>query len=205
MYADRAAADSVDSAAAVERVHLSAQVATVGREQKDPVLLVAASRLLALAAPTPTPMTAEMTGGQPDAAGPAPAKVEHTPQALLAEARALAAGNTNTLALIDETERTNLRGAGGGPKFHRQLLGRGAHAKFRADFREKELARVTIVGSRTANLDLVILDDKNNVVCESRSTYDFETCSWTPQRNAYFYLVVENRGNWTNLFSIYTN
>jgi len=199
------AAAKADTAAAVHRVYLSAQLAAEAREQHDPVLMVAALRLLERAGGTSVPMTPEITGGEPDASGPSPAKIEHTPEPLRAEARALASGNAKVLAIIDEPLPRGLRGAGGGPKFHRQIIARGAHAKFKADFRGQEPAEVTIVGSHTADLNLIILDEHNNIVCQGVTPYDFEFCRWLPPQNASFWLVVENRGNWTNQFSIYTN
>lgn len=205
------AADSQTQAAVsadLQNIYLAAELAAKGRERKDPVLLIAAARLLDGIESSPSAMKAEVSGGSADAAGAPPAR-ELTADSLREEARALAPGD-QTIAILAQppvggSGGSDFRGAGGGPKFHRQTVGRGARATFRADFRGQEIAEVVVVGSQTADLDLVVLDEKRAVVCVSRNPTDYERCRWTPPKNGQYFMVVENRGSWTNLFSIYTN
>src|SRR5262245_4161252 len=71
----------------VESVYLAAKLAETGRQQKEPLYLIAAARLLANAGPgQEAPMAPQISGGQPDAPN-APAQAQpDTPQSLLAEA-----------------------------------------------------------------------------------------------------------------------
>lgn len=201
--------------AAVERIYLSAQLASAGHGQRDPILLVASARLLAWGHPYARLMSPEISGGAADAAK-APAQVEHTPQTQLTEAHALAGTDTAMLGVIEasrlwideEIERVGT----GGPYVHKQTLQRGARAKFRLKFFGHEPARVAVVGSLaradfllTTKINLVVLDEKGTVVCESRNWEDFEFCQWKPQQDTYYSLMVENNGKWANQFAIYTN
>jgi len=201
--------------AAVERVFLAAQLADVGREQRDPLPLIAAARLLAWASPSPEALSPELVGGEPDRSGVrigrpyGPPVTEHTPLALLMAARALAGNDQQLLGVIDASRLKNeemikLTG-NGGPSAYKLQLRRGAKATFRIDFRGRENARAAIVGTTGADLDLIVLDQKNAVVCESRGWADNELCKWEPAANATFSIVVENRGEWANEFTIYTN
>ena len=193
----------------LQNIYLAAELAAIGRERKDPVLLIAAARLLDGIASTPLQTSVEVKGGEPDTAAPPP-QHELTADALRSEAVNLANGDSTIIALAQPPVGgwggdAPAAETAGGPKSHRQLLARGARATFRADYRGGRPAEAVIVGSQTANLDLVVLNEKKKVVCESRGPTDYERCRWTPPKNGQYFLVVENRGSWTNLFSIYTN
>lgn len=199
----QAAAASSGEIDGMEKVLLSAKLADMGRVQRDPLLLLAAARILSSVDATSATLSAEITGASDTSASPLAAP---TAKSLYDEARAMAAGDANLTALIERSQSDiSSRGAGGGPKVHQQRIARGARATFRADFRGREPAQVVIVGSHTANLDLVILDANNRVVCVSRTPYDYEVCRWYPPANASFWLAVENRGDQSSVFSIYTN
>jgi hypothetical protein len=53
--------------AAVERFYASAQLAYVGHEQREPLYLVTAAKLLAWSHPYIDAMSPEISGGEPDA------------------------------------------------------------------------------------------------------------------------------------------
>jgi hypothetical protein len=202
--------------AAIERIYISAQLAEIGHEQRDPIHLIAAARLLAWGHPYPTPVSMEIRGGEAGETN-APAHIEHTPQALLAEARALV-GTDPPMSQVIELNRQWVNDqiemvASGGPNVHRQELQRGAHGKFRIGFYGRQPARVAVVGSHTRSrhflttrkTDLIVRDENDKVVCESRSWRDFEYCEWMPTRDANFSITVENNGPWANLVTIYWN
>lgn len=205
----RAEGDTIESQTitGVDRVYLSAQMAAIGRQQQDPILLLGAAHLLAGVNSVEVSFQPQISGGEANPAIEAPRSFEHSVAALTTEARILANGDTNVLAIANAPPAvvSGLRGAGGGPKLHRQMIARGAVATFRADFRGGEVAEVTIIGSHTADLNLKVRDERGTVICASASPNDFEFCRWLPIKNASYYLAVENKGTWSNLFSIYTN
>jgi hypothetical protein len=121
------------------------------------------------------------------------------------------------LALVEAT-RLNVdqqiqTSGNGGPRAHRQALQRGARAKYRIKFKGRQPARIAAVGSlaqaahhvRAKNIDLVVLDGTNRVMCESRNWVDFEYCQWEPSHDADFWIVVENNGQWSNAYTLVTN
>lgn len=202
---------------AVERTYLSAQLAYLGCDQEDPMLLIAASRLLAWATPWPASQAPEVTGGEADVPGThpricvpfGPPVTEHTAQSLLADARALAGGDPHLLGVIDAVRQKNddaiARAGNGGPDMYKLLLRRGAKATFHILFRGREPAAVAVVGTSDAKLDLVVLDGKNSVACESHAAGDHQFCTWIPAADATVSIMIENQGSWANALMLYTN
>ncbi|MCE9523316.1 MAG: hypothetical protein K8S25_12915 [Alphaproteobacteria bacterium] len=203
---------SVGAVSDLQLIYLSAQLATTARAQRDALGMIQAARCLMQVEAYPVAMTHEVEGGAADGDGVvSPTRVD-TVASLLAEARGFAGADGLILALITRLEKAPdptapiiTRGSPLGPKYHKRLVARFAHVTYRADFRANELAEVTLRGAGVANLDLVVMDDKRNVLCESRNSGDVEYCSWQPKANGQFLLVVENRGPQTDLYSIFTN
>ncbi len=180
------------SAAAVADVALARQLARLGEQRKDPVLLIAAARLLQESAGKVTsPDKPESSTGEGASTKPA---VDTSAAALLASAKKLAAGRADLVALADETAAAGTRGAVDGPGRSRTVVrSRGADV-FRVDFRGGEVAAVRIVGDGDSDLDLEIYDENGNRLCNANGPSDLETCLWTPRWTGPFRIRVVNLG-----------
>lgn len=206
-------------ATAVEDLYVSAHLADVGCGHEDPILLLAAARLVANASPSLQSMAPEIAGGEPDVKGTrgricvpyGPPVTEHTSDSLLADARALAKNDQHMLSVIDAARAKNNETIeryrnGTAPDAYKLRLARGAKATFRIEFRVRETAVVAIVGTSGAHLDLTIRDDKNAAVCDSDVAWtEYRLCKWHPTSTATFSIVIENRGDWANNVTLYTN
>lgn len=196
---------------AVRRTYLSAQIADIGREQSDPLLLITAARLKAWAGGRKYDFRPHLEYGavafekQP---GMPPRPIDHSPDGLLAEARMEAAGNQHLLAMVetsvDQTKREVARTAHSGPNFQQLSLPPCGRATFQIKY-YRGGAAAAIVGSWVSKLDLVVRDRAGKVVCEARDWVGHQLCEWNVERTADYELIVENPGARADEFRLYVN
>lgn len=179
-------------AAAVADVAMARQLARLGEQRKDPVLLIAAARLLQESAGKVTsPDKPESSTG--DGASTKPA-VDTSAAALLASAKKLAGGRADLIALVDETAAAGTRGAVDGPGRAVTVVRSGGADSFRVRFRGGEQAIVAISGDGDSDLDLEIYDENGRLVCRADGASDNEICRWTPRWEGSFRIRVVNLG-----------
>ena len=180
------------SAAAVADVALARQLARLGEQRKDPVLLIAAARLLQESAGKVTsPEKPESSTG--DGASTKPA-VDTSAAALLASAKKLAGGRADLIALVDETAAAGTRGAVSGPGRAVTVVRSGGADSFRVTFRGGEPAIVAISGDGDSDLDLEVYDENGGLICRANGATDDEVCRWTPRWTGQFRIRVVNLG-----------
>jgi hypothetical protein len=183
-------------------VALARQLARLGEQRKDPVLLIAAARLLQESAGKVTsPDKPESSTGEGASTKPA---VDTSAAALLASAKKLAAGRADLVALADETAAAGTRGAVDGPGWSRTVVRSRGADNFRVTFRGGEEAVVAIVGDGDSDLDLEIYDENGNRLCNANGPSDREICRWTPRWTGPFRIRVVNMGV-ANLYGITHN
>jgi hypothetical protein len=214
---DRAAAGEAPPGPAIDKaplgaahvVDLAAELAAIGRERKDALLVLSAARLLAESGARIQPGLPVVSGGNAAEAAPAWQSQPRSPEALLAEAKTYAIGNATIRAVLDQFSfaepDAGSKGTAGGHNAAANWIRPGATATFYADFRAREPAEVALWGDGSGDLDLVIYDAAHRPVCVSSRPGDREWCRWIPRQNERFALVVESRSRIWNRYSIFTN
>lgn len=200
---------------AVRARQVSRQLLALGREAHDPVLILAAARLLSQS-PAPRPLSqigaAALPAPEPGAppeppppripprtAGPPP-EIEHdvTPRDLYAEARALLGGKAGplpqaTLALLGKLEGAEViaRGGSHGPQRICDALSPGVKITYDIWYDAKEQAVVAIAGDGPGALHVHVEDEQGLPVS---TTLDRVLLSWYPRRRSIYRISIVNRG-----------
>ena len=66
-------------------------------------------------------------------------------------------------------------------------------------------AEIAVMGDGDANIHVVITDENGNVLCNDVSWSESLYCDFTPARDGYFYVTVDNVGKADNSYSLMTN
>lgn len=202
---------SSDATRAVETVALAQRLAEYGRTMQHPELLVAAARILIETGTIPFNAMKEVEGTASDSDKPSAGEVgSFSIDALLDEARSLAAGDQVVIALIErvqaEAPELGTRGRLFGPATHRDYVsGRTSHKWSMGSFRGAEPARVIVQGDGDTNLDCWIADENGQVIVSDERNTDACDLSWTPERTGTFALRITNNGAVYNVYSVTTN
>jgi hypothetical protein len=129
-----------------------------------------------------------------------------TLSSLISDAKKMANGDKNLLALIEKASKAdNSRGVVGGPKFtNERVLGR-SQDNYIVTFEGLENAVVYVKGDGTTDLDLIVYDENGNLV-ESDADYTDECLvKFLPKWTGKFRIIVRNNGNVYNDYTLKTN
>lgn len=187
---------------AVSTLHDSAELASWARRARDPIALIAAARLR---------LSVDVTEGAGRLTVPAKADAGPPPDifeadGLLRDAARLAEGDKVVLALIADARSVQSRGVVTGPIRHRDAVRPQDIDHFKAvRFQAQREAAVYIQGDGKTDLDLKIMDEFGNVVCEQTGYSDRELCRWTPRFDGEFTIQVINVGRDSNTYWLTTN
>jgi hypothetical protein len=185
----------------IARLQMSSDLLAFGRDAKDPLVLIVAARIMKALGGTevdlkPDGRTVESAqkSGQPVSA-----------DSILVEARDLAKGEKITNLLIDETAAMGTTAGAGQPKTHQDTVQPGATDVYRVVFSGGQLAEAGIAGDGDSDLDLLIYDDNDHLVCRSTGSSDREYCRWWPRWTGPFRIEIQNLGTVANLYRVATN
>ena len=207
-------AHASDTTTPVSQVDAALEIAELGREVGDPILLVAAARVLnALGSSTPDGTVGEETPLEDPSSKPAGEAREKSEEAskdpaavLLSEARRMARGNELVMAAIADTEGGSMKGSLRGPGTYSDVrVGSLSRLTIQEAFRGSELAEVAIVGDGDTDVDLFIYDENGNEICSSTGSDDREYCRWTPRWTGTFTIELRNFGGVYNAVNVLTN
>lgn len=135
-------------------------------------------------------------------------KPKFTAENLLADAKELAVGDANLLAVIASVEKTigdATRGAYGGPKISYDRVLANSIITYSVTFNAGLLAEVGIIGDGDTDLDLYIYDLNGNLIVADTGYSDSAYVSFFPYYTVPFTIKVVNRGKVYNNFTIMTN
>jgi hypothetical protein len=178
---------------AVAQVALAEELARYGREKKDPLALLAAARIKQAVGDNPTERKKETKGGTGEATKTATDSTSVA--ALVDQAKALAGGRPDIVALADEVAKSDTRGRVSGPGSTTTVVRRvGTDVFSNVVFRGGETAMVMISGDGDSDLDLYVFDERGNLICQADSRTDAEICRWTPRWTGPFRIEVRNLG-----------
>lgn len=191
---------SSESASAVATAATAMSLVRYGDANKDALALITAARLLKQAGSSNEKLQAQSGVNTPAKT----AEDARTVESLLARARTYAAGDVTLVALADDVARSGSRGAVGGPKQARSVVGSRSRDSYKVTFREGEPARVLVSGDGDSDLDLFIYDENGNLVCKDDDATDDMICGWTPRWTGRFTIRIVNLGV-ANEYIIMTN
>lgn len=186
----------------VARLQMSSDLLACGREAKDPLALIVAARIMKALGSAEVDLTPEgraandsgQKSGQPV-----------TADLILAEARDLAKGDKLTSLLVDEAASVGSEGAAEQPKTHQDTVRPGATDTYTVVFNGGQLAEAGIAGDGGSDLDLIVYDENDHLVCRSDSSSDREYCRWWPRWTGPFRIEIQNLGRVPNFYRIATN
>ena len=107
--------------------------------------------------------------------------------AVLAQAKAFAAGDAHLLAVIEDVVQA------------------GRTDVYTITFRGGELAEVGVVGDGDTDLDLYVYDENDNLIAKDIDYGDDCYVSWTPSWTGAFKIKIKNLGNVYNRYVLITN
>jgi hypothetical protein len=186
----------------IAQLQMSSDLLAVGRSSKDPLALVVAARIM------------KSLGGaeidlKPEARAPTAngqkAGPRVSPETILIEARDLARGDKITNLLIEETAAMAGAGEAGKPKTHQDTVQPAATDVYIVVFNGGQLAEAGIAGDGASDLDLIVYDENDHLVCRSTASTDREYCRWWPRWTGPFRIEVQNLGAVADLYRLATN
>jgi hypothetical protein len=128
-----------------------------------------------------------------------------TPDTILVEARDLARGDKLTNLLIDEAGAMAPNGGAAQLKTHQNTVQAGATDAYTVVYNGGQLAEAGIAGDGGSDLDLLVYDENDHLVCRSASSSDREYCQWWPRWTGPFRIEIQNLGTAPNLYRVATN
>jgi len=201
---------------AVKDLHLAGQLSEWGREHKNPTALLVAAQIL-----KSTPSQEQEADKKTESSGldkkGAAAEDDTqgsvaTAESLLEEAKAMAEGQAQMVAMIEAEEavkasRGSIMGPGcvidrisGNPDRDEDVW-TGEHLVFKGD----ELAAVGNEGDGDTDLNLFVFDENQNKIRQSTGNSDREIVGWVPSWTGPFIVVIKNHGRRSNMYKLCWN
>jgi hypothetical protein len=187
----------------VEQLQMSSDLLAFGRKTKDPVALIVAARVMKAVGSSEAdrkPERRDATEAAQKSGQPAVSA-----DSILGEARDLARGDKIVSLLIDETTAMGSATAEGQPRTHQDTVQPGATDVYGVVFTGGQLAEAGIAGDGDSDLDLLVYDENDHLVCRSAGSTDREYCRWWPRWTGPFRIEIQNLGMAPNLYRLATN
>lgn len=208
------APESMASDTHVSRFNLATEVAALGRERQDPILMLSAARIIAADGLSLTDVESEPA--DITAAEAKPAKGEGATEkaegestdllaGMLSDARRFARGDDAVIAMVTEVEQSASRGSTTGAGGWTKRVPAGGAINIYETFRGGDIAEVGLQGDGDTDVDLYIYDENGREICKSIRYDDTEYCEWYPAWTGRFRIKVVNRGSVYNESVIVTN
>ena len=186
----------------IARLQTSSDLLALGRVEKDPLFLIVAARIMKTLGGAEADFKPE---GRASSDGAQKSGQAVSPDVILSEARDLAKGDKITNLLIDETAAGGTPGSAGPPKTHQDTVQPGATDVYSVVFTGGQLAEAGISGDGDSDLDLMVYDENDHLVCRSAGSSDREYCRWWPRWTGPFRIEIQNLGTVANLYRLATN
>ena len=146
--------------------------------------------------PTQSAELAKKTEVEPTAASEAKTATVVTAEALLAQAKVLAAADLSMVAAIDaEMKKQGTRGDVTGSNRHEDRIYPRDTDTYKIKFRGGEFAEVGIQGDGDNDLDLFVYDSYGNLIGKDTDSTDQCYVSWTPKWTATYSIKIKNLGH----------
>ena len=189
----------------VQTIRLANELARFGYENASAMALIQAAEMLASV--STQPLTHESKEqGRGEASAQKDEKPAFSPQTLIADAKRIAAGNQNLIALADNVRIDNAtRGRVGGPGVITTIVQARATDTYTISFRAGHVAEILVVGDGDTDLDLFVYDSNGNLIVFDDDYTDVCYVRWTPRWTGPFTVKVVNLGRVWNQYTLTTN
>ncbi len=186
---------------------MAAQLAQYGYANNDALSLITAARMAKQNGFSAEAREKQEQASEATAAptGQKRGQISLDPTKLLADARAMAAGNEVLGDLAQEVEQMGTRGATNGSIYHTDCVNAHATDIYTVTFTGGIPAIVTAVGDGDTDLDLYIYDQNGNLIAQDIDYTDRCICTWTPRWTGSFRIKIVNRGSVYNCYVLRTN
>lgn len=191
-----AEADAIGAAAA--QVELGDALARHAMHHPDPLLLLAALRLLRDSAVHGSPARSAGASGDGGASGRLPSR-----QDLLSLAVRLAAGRPELSALIADEAASIVRGTPGGLRMERAVVRGRQQEEIRLSFQAGLPAGFGLLSDRLEELALEVLDEEDRALCLPQRFGRELRCHWLSGSDADVRIRMINRGERPNVLTFF--
>ena len=185
----------------IARLQMSSDLLAFGRDTKDPLVLIVAARIMKALGGTEVDLKPEARAADSAQKSGQPVSAD----SILVEAHDLANGEKITNLLIDETAAMGTAAGAGQPKTHQDTVQPGATDVYNIVFSGGQLAEAGLAGDGSDDLDLLVYDENDHLVCRSTGSSDREYCRWWPRWTGPFRIEIQNLGTVANLYRVATN
>lgn len=189
---------------AADLAYLAAELEYVGREQNEPLYLLAAARLMGQAGGVAAAPSLDGAFNSKDII--APAKVRLLDDQALVAAAKRAGATPDVQEFVDKWSRAgSFSSIGGGKVLKEEIEGFGVR-NMTVPFYSRERATVTAFSERRLPLDLKVYDEGNRqITCQTRPSGQAVNCTWLPRRRGNFKIRVRNLSGTKDKLILYTN
>lgn len=115
------------------------------------------------------------------------------------------AQNNNEQKIERPTAPPISTGALGGPRSITDRVAANSSDAYNVTFKGGELAVLMVMGDGDTDLDVFVYDSKGNLVASDTDSTDDCVIKWTPRWTDKYRVVIKNKGNVYNLYTIRTN
>src|SRR6266446_4389004 len=186
----------------VEQLQMSSDLLAFGRKTKDPVALIVAARIMKALGNIEADRKPEGRAATEAAQKSGQPVSTHS---VLAEASEPAKGDKIATLLVDETAAMVSGVVEGQPRTHQDTVRPSGADVYSVVFTGGQLAEAGIAGDGDNDLDLLVYDENDHLVCRSAGSSDREYCRWWPRWTGPFRIEVQNLGAIANFYRLATN
>ncbi len=186
----------------IARLQMSSDLLAFGRDTKDPLVLIAAARIMKALSGSEVDLKPE---GRAASGFAQKSGLPVSPNSILVEARDFAKGDKIINLLIDQTVAAGTSATIEQPKTHQDTVQARATDVYSVVFNGGQLAEAGVAGDGVGDLDLFVYDENGNLVCRSSASTDREYCRWWPKWTGPFRIEVQNLGGAADLYRLATN
>lgn len=181
----------------IKRLEMSRQMYQIGVADRDPLMVIAAAKLRKSVSVTYRERAPE--GGTAQRSDPMSA------ESMLQVAAVLAEGDTLLQTLVDDARLYDVKGVIDGPVFSSTAIAAQKTDRYpQIPFRGGDFAEIYVEGKGQSDLDLLVYDGANRLVCSDTDVTDKAYCRWKPDDTTHYTIQVVNKGNGTE-YALYTN
>lgn len=191
-------AAEADATGAAAQVELGDALARHAMYHEDPLLLLAALRLLRGSAVHGSPARSAGLSGGGGASGRLPSR-----QDLLSLAVRLAAGRPELSALVADEAASSVRGTPGGLRMERAVVRGRQQEEMRLSFQAGAPAGFGLLSDRLEELVLEVLDEEDRALCLPQRIGRELRCHWLSGSDADVRIRMINRGERPNVLTFF--
>lgn len=197
--------------AVMQKQLLALQLANLGYAEKDPILLMAAAKIIKqqpLQVIQLNKQSAPNKGAKNTSKNGKKNLQAYTADNLLNSAEQFSGGKAELVLLIQDIRTTASRGLTDGAKMHKDEVLANGFDYYKLTFEADAIAKVGVVSDDSQqDLDLYVVDalEMDKVVCQDTSATSGSLCEWTPNKEQDYIIKIKNRSASINAYTMILN